>query len=146
MAEQKTKPTKGSVDKFLKSAADEQKRKDCYTLLKLMKKITKQDAVMWGPAIVGFGNFHFKSASGREGDWFYTGFSPRKAALTIYLVGGLGKSGALLKKLGKHKTGGGCVYVKTLNDIDLKVLEELIKAAIKFVNETYVKAKAKNEE
>jgi len=135
MAEQKTKPTNVSVAQFLKSVADEKKRDDSYKVLELMKKITKKKPKMWGPAIVGFGNYHYKYASGHEGDCFVTGFSPRKQALTLYIMAGFKKYPELMKKLGKFKTGSSCLYIKKLEDIDLKVLKELISESAKYMKE-----------
>jgi hypothetical protein len=128
MAELKTKQTKSSVEQFLNKVADEKRRKDCAALIKLMKRVTKQPPKMWGSSIVGFGSYHYKYASGHEGDTCMIGFSPRKDALTLYLMlGGLDRLAPLLKRLGKHKTGKGCLYIKTLDDVDLKVLEEIIR-------------------
>ena len=131
MAELKTKQTKASVEKFLNSVKDEKKREDSFKILELMKKITKEDPKMWGPSIIGFGNYHYKYASGREGDWFLTGFSPRKQNLTLYIMSYLKKHKDLLKKLGKHKTGKGCLYINKLDDVDMNVLKELITASVK---------------
>ncbi len=131
MAENKTKPTKVSVKKFIDSVEDVQKRKDSYVLIDLMKKITKADPKMWGPTIVGFGSYHYKYESGHEGDTCLTGFSPRKAAFSIYAMCGRGYD-EYLDKLGKFKHGnGGCIYIKRLSDIDLKVLKDLITASVK---------------
>ena len=129
MAELKTKPTKQNVEKFLNSVEDDLKRKDCFAVLEMMKKITKEKPLMWGDSIIGFGNYHYKSErSKQEGDWFVTGFSPRKQNLTIYIIAGFKKYPELLKKLGKYKiSGGSCLYIKRLSDIDVKVLKELIK-------------------
>ena len=129
MAELKTKVTKASVEKFLEGINDEKKREDCFQLLKIMKKATKSEPKMWGPAIVGFGDYRYKYASGREGDWFLAGFSPRAQNLTLYLMGGLHSE--TLKKLGKYKTGKGCLYINKLEDVDLKVLSTLITDAVK---------------
>jgi hypothetical protein len=126
MAEIKTKPTGNDVHKFLSSIEDENKRRDCFTILGLMKEATGAEPKMWGPNIVGFGSYHYKYASGREGDWFLTGFSPRKQALTIYLMQQFDDKDPLLNNLGKFKTGKSCLYIKTLNDIDLPVLKKLI--------------------
>ena len=133
MAELKTKPNKVSVEKFLKSIKDEKKREDSFKVLELMKKITKEEPVMWGPSIVGFGKYHYKYASGREGDWFLTGFSPRKQNLTIYIMSGFKRYKELMKKLGKHKTGSSCLYINKLEDIDMKVLKELITESVKYM-------------
>jgi uncharacterized protein YdhG (YjbR/CyaY superfamily) len=130
-AELKTKPNKASVEKFLNSIKDEKKREDSFEILKLMKQITKAEPEMWGSSIISFGNYHYKYASGREGDWFLTGFSPRKQSLTLYLMTYLEKNKDILKKLGKYKTGKGCLYINKLEDVDMKVLKELITTSIK---------------
>jgi len=129
----KTKVNKASVEGFLDSVEDEQKRKDCYEILKMMRQITKEEPKMWGSSIVGFGSYHYKGASGREGDWMITGFSPRKQNLTLYLMGGFDVEKDLLNKLGKHKTSVGCLYIKKLDDVDQKVLEELVTESVKKV-------------
>jgi len=126
-AELKTKLNDASVEGFLNSVKDEQTRADCFEILKIMKQVTKEEPKMWGSSIIGFGSYHYKGASGREGDWMLTGFSPRKQNLTLYLMGGFDTHVDLLKKLGKHKTSVGCLYVKKLEDVDVKVLKELIK-------------------
>jgi hypothetical protein len=125
MAEIKTKPTKESVTKFLKSIQPEEKRLDGLALLKLFEKITKEKPVMWGDSIVGFGNYHYKSVSS-EGDWFLVGFSPRKQNLTLYILAWKQEDPKLLAKLGKYKKGGGCLYINRLADVDQKVLASLI--------------------
>jgi Domain of unknown function (DU1801) len=131
VAEIKTKPTTSSVKDFIASVPDEQKRKDSLVLVKLMEKATGEKATMWGSSLIGFGNKRYKSpASGREVDWFIIGFSPRKANLSLYLTATLHSHDAdTLKKLGKHKTGGGCLYINKLSDVDMKVLEGMITAA-----------------
>ena len=131
MSELKTKPNKQSVKKFLEKVTDKDKREDCYTVLKLMKKVTKEEPKMWGNSIVGFGSYHYKYESGREGDWFVTGFSPRKQNLTIYIMIGFEQYPDLMKKLGKHKTGISCLYINRLEDINLSVLKELITKSVK---------------
>lgn len=130
-AELKTKVNDASVEKFLNAVKDEQARKDCYEILKIMKQVTKEEPKMWGTSIVGFGSYHYKGASGREGDWMLTGFSPRKQNLTLYLMGGFDESKDLLKKLGKYKTSVGCLYIKKLEDVDKKVLKELVAVSVK---------------
>ena len=129
--ELKTKVNDASVTKFLEGVTDEQKRNDAFEMLKLMKQVTKEEPKMWGASIVGFGSYHYKGASGREGDWFLTGFSPRKQALTVYLNHGFDAHKDLLKKLGKYKTGMGCLYINKLDDVDRKVLKELVTASVK---------------
>jgi hypothetical protein len=131
MAELKTKATRASVAKFLESVPDASMRQDCKTLVQLMKKVTKSPPKMWGPAIVGFGDYHYKYETGREADWFRAGFSPRKNALTLYMMSGFPKHADLMSKLGKHKTGKGCLYIKQLSDVDTNVLEELIARSVK---------------
>jgi len=130
-AEVKTKVNDASVESFLNSVEDEQTRKDCFEILKMMKQVTKEEPKMWGASIVGFGSYHYKGASGREGDWMLTGFSPRKQNLTLYLNHGFDVHEDLLKKLGKYKTGMGCLYVKKLDDVDKKVLKELVTESVK---------------
>lgn len=129
--ELKTKVNDLSVEGFLNSVADEQKRKDSFEILKLMKQVTKETPKMWGSSIVGFGSYHFKYASGREGDWMLTGFSPRKQNLTLYLMGGFNLHQDLLKKLGKYKTSVGCLYINKLDDVDRKVLKALVVESVK---------------
>lgn len=130
MAENKTRQTKASVDKFISAIKDDNIQKDCYTIIKIMKSVTKEEPKMWGPSIIGFGTYHYKYASGREGDICMAGFSPRKQNLTIYLLPGFEKQKALLEKLGKHKTSKVCLYIKSLKDVDLKVLRELIANSV----------------
>ena len=131
MAENKTKPTSESVEDFLNSIKDEQKRKDSIVLLEMMKKAIGEDPKMWGSSIIGFGNIRLKSSAGREVDWLRIGFSPRKAYLSLYITGDVRMHAAALEKLGKHKTGVGCININKLEDIDMKVLKEMIDAALK---------------
>jgi len=131
MAELKTKVNKASVDKFLRGIKNEQKREDCYKILDIMQKATKAESKMWGTSIVGFGSYHYKYASGREGDWFLTGFSPRKQNITLYIMSGFDEYDKLLKKLGKYSTGKACLYIKKLEDVDKKALKELVKLSVK---------------
>ena len=131
LAKVKTTETSSSVEGFINKVKEEQKRKDSFLLLKLMKKISKHEPKMWGSSIIGFGKLIYKSpTSGREVEFFKIGFSPRKANLTIYLIN-LQVHAASLKKLGKHKPGGGCLYINKLDDVDLKVLEEMFVATVK---------------
>lgn len=127
MAELKTKMNDASVEKFISTVKDEGKKKDSLVLLELLKKTTKQQPKMWGSSIVGFGIYHYKGASGREGDWFITGFSPRKQNMTVYFCTGFKNMEAPLKKLGKFKTSVGCLYFNKLADIDIKALTEMLK-------------------
>jgi hypothetical protein len=129
MAELKTKVTKASVDRFLQGIKDEKKREDCYQVLKMMKKATKAEPKMWGTSIIGFGDHHYVYESGREGDWFIAGFSPRVQNLTLYMLGGFDQD--LMKKLGKYKTGKGCLYINKLEDVDTRVLDKLITTSVK---------------
>jgi len=129
--ELKTQVNEASVESFLNSVEDEQKRAECFEILKMMKQVTKEEPKMWGASIVGFGSYHYKGASGREGDWFITGFSPRKQNLTLYFNHGFEVHEDLLKKLGKYKAGMGCLYVKNLDDVDKKVLKELVTESVK---------------
>jgi len=132
LAQIKTKETEASVDDFINSIPEEQKRKDSFTLVKMMEKASKAKAKMWGPAIIGFGNMVYKSPkTGREVDWLKIGFSPRKANLSLYLMHSLKAYEPYLKKLGKCKTSVGCLYINKLEDVDLKVLEEMIKISLK---------------
>jgi len=131
MAELKTKITNASVDKFIKGIKDEQVQDDCRKILDIMQKATKAEPKMWGTSIVGFGNYHYKYASGREGDWFLVGFSPRKQNLTLYLMGGFQENEELLASLGKYSTGKGCLYIKKLEDVNSKVLKELVNRSVK---------------
>jgi hypothetical protein len=132
LAEIKTKATTSSVEEFLDSIADEQKRKDSYVILKMMEKAIKEKPKMWGASMIGFGDKRYKSPNtGREVDWFKIGFSPRKANLSLHLVGNIQDQADELKKLGKHKTGVGCLYINKLEDVDLKVLEKMINSSVK---------------
>ncbi len=131
LAEIKTKPTSSSVSSFIDSIPDEQKRKDSLVILKLMEQSIKEKPKMWGSSMIGFGDVRYKSpATGREVDWFKIGFSPRKANLSLHLID-LKPHADALSKLGKHKTGTGCLYINKLEDIDIEVLEKIIAAAVK---------------
>ncbi|HEX5667666.1 MAG TPA: DUF1801 domain-containing protein [Chitinophagaceae bacterium] len=132
LAEIKTKPTSTSVESFLEGIKEEQKRKDSYVILGMMEKAIGEKPRIWGSSLIGFGSKIYKSpATGREVDWFKIGFSPRKANLSLHLVIDLQRHADLLSKLGKHKTGVGCLYINKLADVDLKILEKLIKAGVK---------------
>jgi hypothetical protein len=130
MAELKTKQNEQSVVDFLRAVPDQRKRDDSFAILELMKEVTGQEPKMWGDSIIGFGNYHYKYATGREGDWFLTGFSPRKQNLTLYIMSGFDEYEELLKKLGKFKTGKACLYVNKLEDVDLAVMRELIRKSV----------------
>lgn len=136
MAELKTKPNDQSVEAFLNGIEDKKRRADCLALLALMKEATQEEPKMWGDSIVGFGSYHYKYASGREGDWFLTGFSPRKQNLTLYIMAGFSRYDELMQGLGKYTTGKACLYVKKLEDVDLGTLRELVKESARHVAET----------
>lgn len=140
MAVLKTQQNNASVKAFLQTVPEEGKRKDCEAMLKIMEQATKEKPKMWGTSIVGFGSYHYKSERSRqEGDWFITGFSPRKQNLTIYIMPGFSGYDELMNKLGKCKYSGSCLYIKRLEDVDVKTLKELIGKSYK-----YMKAKYKN--
>lgn len=136
VAELKTKANSADVMAFLARVEDDARRKDCLTVLKMMKRATRAAPRMWGSSIVGFGRFHYKYASGREGDWFLTGFSPRKQSLTLYLMNDLRQLAPALERLGRHTIGRGCLYIKRLDDVKLPVLQELIERSVKAVRQT----------
>jgi hypothetical protein len=131
MAELKTRPTRASVAGFLKKIKDEGTRQDCVDVAKMMQQATRAEPKMWGSSIIGFGSRRLKYASGRELDWPVAAFSPRKADITLYVLTGSAKQAALLKKLGKHTTGKVCLYIKKLEDVDTKVLKELIGECVR---------------
>jgi hypothetical protein len=137
MKEPKTQPTDHSVKTFLNNIDDPQKRADSFAVMHMMEIITGEPAKMWGTGIVGFGTYHYKYESGREGDAGLIGFAPRKNALTIYIVNGYDNYGPLLKKLGKHTTGKVCLYIKKLSDIDLEILRELMNASVTHMKAEY---------
>jgi hypothetical protein len=139
MAELKTRKTTASVAEFLRKIPDPEQRADAATIARLMKAATGARPKMWGEGIVGFGDYHYRYASGREGDWFLAGFAPRKGNLTLYLGFAVDRHRALLKKLGKHTTGKGCLYIKKLEDVDGKVLRDLIRASVREMRRTEVK-------
>jgi len=137
--ELKTKKNDASVKEFLGSIEDQQRRKDCQEVAKMMRKATGKTAKMWGTSIVGFGDYDYKYASGREGNWMRIGFSPRKQSLTLYIMNGFGKYDELMQKLGKHKTGTSCLYINRLSDIDIEILNKLIVESIGYMNEKFGK-------
>ena len=136
MAANKTKETKASVASFLNAIEDKRKRSDAKKVAAMMRKATGKRAKMWGAAIVGYGNYHYKYASGREGDWILVGFSPRKQNMVVYIVSGFKTHAALMKKLGKHKTGKSCLYINKLADVDLETLRELIQQSVDHIVRT----------
>jgi Domain of unknown function (DU1801) len=131
MAENKTKPTSANVVAFLNKIQSPQRRDDCLTILKMMQTVSKLEPVMWGSAIIGFGTYHYVYESGREGDTIVIGFSPRKQNITFYLMGGLKNVEDELSKLGKYKTGKGCLYIKSLSDVNLEILKKVFAKAFK---------------
>lgn len=137
MSANKTQANDASVIKFLTAVTPEQKRQDAFTLLEMMERLSGHTAQMWGPSIVGFGSYHYRYDSGREGDFMRIGFSPRKANLSIYMMAGIKHHQDLLAQLGKHKTGKSCLYINQLKDIKLKVLEQLVLKALEYLAEKY---------
>lgn len=138
MAEPKTRPTNASVEEFLQSVPNATRRADSFVLLEMMKRVTNQEPVMWGPSIVGFGQYHYRYASGHEGDAPIVAFSPRKEALTLYLESNFDRYDELMSRLGKYKTSKACLYIKKLADVDLSVLEELIRESYAYTLRTRV--------
>jgi hypothetical protein len=134
MTELKTKENKASVKGFISKVNKKKKRDDCLIILKIMEEISKQKAKMWGNSIVGFGRYHYKYASGREGDWPKIGFSPRKQNLTIYIMDGFSRYDKLMKKLGRHSHSKSCLYIDKLEDVDLAVLRKLIRESYKYMS------------
>ncbi|MGY5874926.1 MAG: DUF1801 domain-containing protein [Candidatus Thorarchaeota archaeon] len=137
MTENKTKPTDASVEGFLGSVEHDRRREDSFELLEIMKSITKEEPVMWGPSIVGFGLYHYKYETGREGDMPRVGFSPRKQSLTVYIMPGFDEYEDLLGKLGKHKTGKSCLYINKLADVNMDVLRTIIEKSYQAMNQNY---------
>ena len=133
MAELKTKRTKASVAAFLKAIPDPARRRDCLAVKRIMEQVTRSKAAMWGPSIVGFGTYRYQYPSGQAGEWMLTGFSPRKANLTLYIMAGFGFRKDLMRKLGTFTTGKSCLYIKSLEDVDSKVLQQLIRASVRYM-------------
>ena len=133
MAKMKTTPTQASVDAYINAVEDAQKRADCRAVAAMMAEVTGAPAQMWGPSIVGFGSYHYRYASGREGDFMETGFAARKRAITLYIMAGFSEYGDLLAKLGKHDTGKSCLYVKRLADVDQAVLREMVERSVVWI-------------
>ncbi|HEX6251198.1 MAG TPA: DUF1801 domain-containing protein [Gemmatimonadaceae bacterium] len=130
MAELKTRPETTSAAEFIASIADDDRRSDCEAIAALMQEVTGAPPVMWGSSIVGFGRYHYKYESGREGDWMLVGFSPRKKDITLYLMAGFDRFPALMQRLGPHRTGKSCLYVKKLDDVDRAVLRDLVRSSV----------------
>ena len=143
MAELKTKPTQASVKDFLNQIPDKERRDDCFAIAKIMEEVTGDKPKMWGPSIVGFRTYHYKYASGREGDWPVTGFSPRKKDLTLYIMMGFEKHADLMKQLGKYSNAKSCLYIRRLSDIHVPTLKKLIKSSVKDLK-NYTASKSKS--
>ena len=137
MAELKTRPNDASVLDFLSSVESESKRDDCYEIMNMMQDVSGEEPRMWGSSIIGYGTYHYKYASGREGDWMRIGFSPRKQNITLYLMTGVEKNEEILSRIGKYKNGKSCFYIKRLDDIDRSVLKELMVASLKDLEQIY---------
>ncbi len=137
MSELKTKQNEASVETFLGAVDNERRREDSFTVLELMKRITGLEPQMWGTAIVGFGTYRYRYASGRSGQWPRIGFSPRKQSLTVYVMPGFSSYDELLSRLGKHRTGKSCLYINKLADVDMGVLEDLIRSSLETMSEKY---------
>jgi hypothetical protein len=138
MAENKTKPTEQTVEGFLDKTTDPKALNECFTLINMMEKAVGEPPKMWGPSIIGFGRYHYKYDSGREDEICLTGFSPRKGNLSLYVLNGFPGQAGLLAKLGKHKAGKGCLYIKKLDDVDLDVLERLVNESVDFLKKKYL--------
>ena len=137
MAENKTKPTDASVEAYIDAISAEERRQDCRELTKLMTRVTRHKPRMWGGSIVGFGSYHYKYESGREGDSCLTGFSSRKGDISVYLMGSFSDRAELLAQLGKHKVGKACLYIRKLSDVNPRVLEQLVAGSIADVEHRY---------
>ena len=133
----KTTPNNRNVQAFINTISKDTRRRDCSTLLQLFEQVTKQQAVMWGEKIIGFGSYHYKYTSGREGDWLLTGFAPGKQQLSIYIMNGFDTYQALLQKLGKHRTGKSCLYINKLADIDIAILEQILQRSVADMRSRY---------
>lgn len=137
MAENKTQPTTASVTDFIGSIDDREKRADARKVATMMRRATGKRARMWGSSMVGYGTYHYRYASGREGDFMLSGFSPRKQALTVYIMAGFSAFDGLMKKLGKVRTGKSCLYIRRLSDVDEEVLEQLIQESVRYMRKNY---------
>ena len=137
MSSNKTIETSASVEIFINAVDSEQKRKDSWEMIEMMTRVTGSEPKMWGSSLIGFGSYHYKYASGREGDFFITGFSPRKTALTVYIMPGFDRYEEQLEKLGPFKTGKSCLYLKNLDVVDRGVLEEIIEDSVRLMREKY---------
>lgn len=137
MTQLKTQPNDPKVEDYLNTVEPQQKREDCFAILKLMQEVTGEPPKMWGSIIVGFGQYHYKYESGREADWFITGFASRSKNITLYIMAGFDNYDELMRKLGKHSTGKSCLYIKKLEDVDQAVLRELVKQSLEYMTQTY---------
>ena len=137
MSEPKTKKNEASVEGFLQRVENKKRREDSFVVLDLMKEVTSEEPAMWGTSIVGFGNYHYKYASGREGDWMKVGFSPRKQNMTLYIMDGFSSYESLLENLGKYKTGKSCLYINKLEDVDQEVLKELVRQSVASITDQF---------
>lgn len=137
MAELKTKKNDMSVQKYLDAIDDPQRKKDCLKIHELMQNVSGHEGNMWGDSMVGYGSYHYKYESGREGDWFLVGFSNRKQSISIYIMSGFSRYDDLLSNLGKHKTGKSCLYINKLEDIDESILQDMIETSIEFIQQKY---------
>jgi hypothetical protein len=137
MSDLKTKKNDASVEEFLAGVESERRREDCRTVVEMMREITGEEPAMWGDSIIGFGSYHYKYATGREGDWPLTGVSPRKQSLTLYIMAGFDRYPELLGKLGKHKTGKSCLYVNKLEEVDLPTLRTLVAESVEHMKRTH---------
>lgn len=137
MASLKTRPTDANVEDFLEQIENDQRKADCYELLRLCSEVTGETAKIWGDNMVGFGKYHYKYKSGHEGEWFLTGFAPRKQNLTIYIMSGFTEHEDLLQELGKYKTSSSCLYIKKLEDVNRRTLKELVKRSVSETKERY---------
>ncbi|RMG73216.1 MAG: DUF1801 domain-containing protein [Chloroflexi bacterium] len=136
MSQNKTVPTDGDVVAFLNLVEPQKKREDSFAILELIQQVTGEQPVMWGDSIIGFGRYHYRYSSGREGEWLLVGFSPRKQAITLYIMAGFDDYADLLQKLGKYKTGKSCLYIKKIEDINLDILRELVRQSVAHIKET----------
>lgn len=139
MSDPKTMKNDASVEAFIDALDDERKKNESRVLVALMREVTGEEPAMWGDSIIGFGTYHYRYASGREGDWMLTGFSPRKRAFSIYVMSGFPQHEELMDRLGTYRTGKACLYVKKLDDIDLDVLRDLVRASAAYITEEYAR-------
>jgi hypothetical protein len=137
VAQNKTRPSQQAAEDFIAAVENPQRQADSHELLALMSEVTGEKATMWGPSLIGFGQYHYKYASGREGDFFLTGFSPRKQSMTIYIMPGFDFAPDLMASLGKYKTGKSCLYISKLDDVDRDILKQLVEASVAYMREKY---------